>query len=405
MNIPYYIGNRIRETKKGSFIQTISRLTVFTVSVGIAILIITFAILGGFKNQIRKKLVSFDSHIQLKKYELTDAFITSPLVFDSALYRELKAHPEVVSVNTYGLAAGILQENNEVSGVVFKGVNQDFNFNVFATNLVNGRPPSFVDKTEVMLSKKLADRFGLKINDKFSVYFFKGNRPKPRRFTLVGVYQTGIEELDGHFLLGDLELLKNISNWKNEEIGGYELFLKDIDLAENVVEDIEFAENAFFDTEAVLITQKYKYLFQWLNMIDQNAIIMVVIIFVIAFFNLLSTMYLLVMERRNTIGLLKSFGGGAVFLTKVFWYSSVRLILKGVILGNVIAILFCLVQYYTQLIPLDPTNYYMDHVPVLWSWYTWFFINLISLILVGVIILIPILSSVKMNPVKAIKFN
>ncbi len=405
VNVPFYIGSRIRNTKNGSFIQTISNLTVFTVSAGLAILIITYVILGGFKKTIRNKLVSFDSHIQLKKYELTDAYITSPLKFDSTLYNELKSNPEIVSVNTYGLSAGILQEKNEVVGVVFKGVNEDFNQDIFGQNIIEGRLPSFQDKNEVVLSKKLSQKFQLKVGDKFSVYFFHGSRPKPRRFRLVGIYQTGLEEIDEHFMLGDIQMLRGVANWADFEIGGYELFIKNPEMADVVVEDVEFSESAFFDTEAVLITEKYQYLFQWLTMVDQNAVILVIIIFVIVFFNLLSTMYLLVVERRSTIGLLKSLGGGNGMLVKIFWYSSIKLVLKGVFIGNAVAISFCLIQFYTKIIPLDAENYYMESVPILWDWTIWGIINIGTLLVVGLVALIPILSSVKMSPVKAIKFN
>ncbi len=405
MNKAYYIGQRIRKAKQGSFIQTISRLTVFTVAIGVAVMIITYTILGGFKETIKDKLFSFDSHIQLKKFELTDAFITSPMLKDSIYYEELKTNPSITSVNTYGLSAGILQKDHEVGGIVFKGVNKDFNFNVFGQNIISGEALDFEDKKQVLVSNRIAKKFDLKVGNKFKVHFFNGNRPKPRLFIVQGIFETGLEEIDDHFLLGDMTMLRNVSNWSNKEIGGYEIFLTDPFKAKEVVEEIQFSSSNFYDTEAVLITEKYQYLFQWLEMIDQNAIVMVLIIFVIVFFNLLSTMYILVTDRTSTIGLLKAMGGTNVFLAKVFWYSSIQLVLKGIFWGNFIAVVFCLLQLYFKIIPLDPENYYMDAVPILWQWSTWVYINVGTLLLVGVIIIIPISTTIKMKPVEAIRFS
>ena len=405
MNKAYYIGQRIRKTEQGSFIQTISRLTVFTVAIGVAVMLITYAILGGFKQTIKDKLFSFDSHIQLKKFELTDAFITSPIEKDSIFYQELKSHPEITSVNTYGLSAGILQKDQEVGGIVFKGVNEDFNFEIFGRNIVGGKGLDFTDKKQVLLSNRIAKKFDLNLGDQFVVHFFNGNRPKPRKFIVQGIFETGLEEIDSHFILGDMAMLRNVSRWKESEIGGYEIFLNDPYQATNIIEQIEFSNSNFFDTEAVLITEKYQYLFQWLEMIDQNAIVMVLIIFVIVFFNLLSTMYILVIDRTSTIGVLKAMGGTNSFLAKVFWYSSIQLVIKGVFWGNIIAITFCLLQLYLKFIPLDPENYYMDAVPILWEWPTWAIINIGTLLIVALIVIIPIATTIKMKPVEAIKFS
>ena len=138
---------------------------------------------------------------------MTDAFITSPIQHDSVFYQELKSHSEIVSVNTYGLSAGILQKQQEVGGVVFKGVNQDFNFEVFNRNLITGKALDFTDKSQIMLSARIAKKFDLIIGDKLTVYFFNGNRPKPRNFIVQGVFETGLEEIDSHFILGDMEML------------------------------------------------------------------------------------------------------------------------------------------------------------------------------------------------------
>ena len=405
MNKAYYIGKRIRKAEQGSFIKTISSLTVFTVAIGVAVMIITYAILGGFKQTIKDKLFSFDSHIQLKKFELTDAFITSSIELDSAFYQRLNEHPLISSVNTYGLSAGILQKGQEVGGVVFKGVNKDFNFDIFNINKTAGKQIDFKDKKQVMLSNRIAAKFDMVVGDQFTVYFFSGNRPKPRKFILQGIFETGVEEIDEHFILGDISMLQGISRWKDNEIGGYEIFLHDPRQTDIVMDEIEFSSSNYFDTEAVLITEKYQYLFQWLDMVDQNAIVMVIIIFIIVFFNLLSTMYILVTDRTSTIGVLKAMGGSNKFLAKVFWYSSIQLIIKGVIWGNIVAIILCLVQLQYKVIPLDPENYYMNAVPILWKWSTWLMINLGTLVIVGIIIIIPISTTIKMKPVKAIKFN
>ncbi|MDB4835001.1 ABC transporter permease [Cyclobacteriaceae bacterium] len=404
VNVAYYIGKKI-QSSNGSFVKTIANVTVMTVAIGVSLLIVTYSILGGFKQTIREKLVSFDSHIQLKKYELTDAFITSPLVYDSTFYKELQDNPQIASVNTYGLSAGIMQKNNEVAGVVFKGVNKDYNFGLFNLNLLEGRAPSFEDKKEVMLSLPLVKKFDVSVGDQFVVYFFTGKRPKPRKFTLVGVFETGLEEIDSHFMLGDIQMLRNVSNWSENEVGGYELFLNDLSESEQVKEEVEFSNSAYFDTEAVLITDKYQYIFQWLEMIDQNAVILVIIIFIIVFFNLLSTMYILVIDRTSAVGILKAMGGGNVLLAQVFWFSSIRLVLKGLLFGNVVGVAFCLIQLHFQVIPLDPENYYMSAVPIMWDWFSWSLINLVTLLAIGLVISIPIISTIKMKPIKAIRFN
>ena len=416
VNLSFFISNRISVESKGSFSSTISRIAIISIALGLAVLIIAFMVLYGFKREIKRKIYSFSGHLIINKYTLSTSYEETSIVLDDSLIRTLEDYPLTERFQPYAMKAGLVRRlskdagqtsgaKEEIQGVIFKGVDHQFDTSYFKRHLVEGRFPDFsMDgySTEAAFSRKVANYLRLNTGDEVMIYFVQ-DPPRYRKLNVVGIYETGLEEFDEKIVFGDLDLIRRINNWPDSLAGGIELFIKDID-------QLERAENELWNTLDVSlyvdkVTDRYIQIFDWLNLLNRNVMILLTIILFVAGTSIISILLILIMERTQMIGLLRVLGGEVKLIRSVFIWNGLRLIIKGLLWGNVIGIALGLIQFYFELIPLDEATYYMDHVPIEIDIPIILGLNLLILLLVGLTLFIPASIISRVSPVKAVRFD
>ena len=267
------------------------------------------------------------------------------------------------------------------------------------------RFPNFTEEeytTDVVISEKLAKLLQIEVKDKLLMYFVQ-NPPRYRQLTITGIFQTGLEEFDERIIIGDVGMIQRLNDWEPDQVGGYEIFLKqgtDIDEAETEIFD-KVNSDQFVNNSK----QKYNQYFEWLDLLNQNVRVFLGLILFVACFNMAAVLFILIMERTNMIGLLKAVGADNGLIRRIFYFSGIRLTLKGLLYGNVLALGLAALQYHFQIIPLDAENYYMSYVPILWDVKSILLINLAVLLLVGVALTLPTFLVTRLKPIKAIRFD
>ncbi len=372
---------------------------------GLAVMIISFAILGGFKDRIYQKIFSFGAHLQVSYFEVNDTFQEKPVSTESKLYRQYKRIPEIAHIQSFSLKAALLKTENEVQGVVLKGIGRDFNQAAFLPNMKEGKlvtPGDTSYSLDMVISRKLANQLNLKLNDDVFLYFVQ-TPPRVRKLTISGIYETGMEEFDESIALCDIALLQRLNNWGNNEVGGFEIFLKDFNQIE------EAAGKVFnlmdFYMKVVPVTEQYLQIFDWLSLLNNNVAIFLALILFVACFNMVAIVLILIMERTQMIGLLKALGSQDGQVRRIFLISGIRLVGEGLLWGNIAGIGFCALQYFFHLIPLDAEAYYMDTVPIEWNFPLIMVLNAVVFVLVTLILLIPTAIISRIQPVKALRFS
>lgn len=400
-----FISNRIQKTKNQSFTSTVSKIGIGSITIGLVVMILSYAILLGFKRTIKDKLFSLSSHIQVSKITLNQSFEETPTELNTQFYKNYRKVSEIRHVQGIANKAGMLKSETELSGVVMKGVGKDYDWQTFNENLIEGRKIQFNDTTysnEVIISKALANKLKLAVNKDVIIYFIQ-NPPKIRKLKVVGIYETGLEEFDKSFIIGDLALIQKINNWNNHTIGHLEIFVKDFDKLENVYDTV--LEQIDTTQQALKVTEMYPQIFDWLQLLDRNIVIVLVLILIVASFNMISVLLVMMMERTPMIGLLKSMGANNYLIRKVFIFNGLDIIIKGLVFGNIIGIGLCAIQYFFKIIPLDPESYYMNYVPIEWNWMNILMLNILTIVMVILVISIPTFIIARMKIVDALKFK
>ncbi len=400
MNLPYFISQRISINKAGTFSSTIHKVAVFSVGIGLAVMIIAFAIMMGFKNTIKNKIYNFSGHIQITKYVNSNSYNENPLKLPDDL--DL---PEIKNIIPFSFKAGLVQTDEEVEGLLFKGVGEAFDKESFNKYLNEGRFIQFKTEgysTEVVLSKFQMSRLKLKLGDKIVMHFFQ-DPPRARKLSIVGVYESGMEEFDKQIVLGDIGLARRLNNWSTEYAGGYEVHLNNVDQIENVQQKLY--DKYGYDLYVQKTSNKFLQVFEWLSLIDNNVNILLFMVLFVASFNMISIILILILERTPMIGTLKALGATNGLIRKIFVYNGMHMIFKGLLIGNVFGLGIAFIQWKFKLITLDPTNYYMSYVPIEFNMGVLVLLNLLVLGLVSAILILPTLFVAKVEPIKAIKFD
>lgn len=406
MNLPYFISKRINTTDKGSFSSIIHRVAIASVALGIAIMVISFMVLGGFQNNIKDKIFTFSGHIQIKKFSLKNSFEAEPIFMTAERMLAVKSDPYVRHIQEFAHKPGLINRDGENFGLLFKGVSSSFDRASFSDYMIEGEIPLLdttkVINTDVMLSQRMADRMDVKIGDQLVTVFIM-DPPKTRSMIVKGIFNTGLDSFDEQIVIGDIGIIRSLNNWTEGQVGGYEVFINDVDKLAEADDSIIQKVSVNHYTERV--DTKFVQIFDWLNLLSQNVYILIALILFVACFNMISVLFILIMERTQMIGSFKAFGATNRLIRRIFAYNGVRLVIKGLLLGNLIAIVFGVLQYYFQIIPLEPSAYYMDHVPIDWNWASTIGINLMTLVIVALVLVIPTAVISRISPVKAIRFD
>ena len=384
------------------------------IAIGLVVMMLSVAIALGFKQEVRDKVIGFGSHIQVANFTRTDVYETRPVVGSDSIRQVIRqASPGVEHIQRFAIKPGMLKTDDNFQGIILKGIAQEYDTTFLANHLVEGRIPHFTDSVasgEVLVSRQVADKMGLHVGDKINTYYIEKN-VRARRFTISGIFQTHFTEYDDRFFITDLYTASRLNNWKDRDlVSGMELqILPDASL-EQCADEVASVINRQTDRYgnaylAQSIEQLYPSIFAWLEVLDTNVVVILVLMLGVAGFTMISGLLILILERTNMIGILKALGAPDLTIRRIFLYFSAFLILKGMFWGNLIGISLCLAQKYGGIVHLDPKTYYVEVVPVLIDVPLLLLLNLFTL-LVSVLMLVgPSLLISRIKPVKAIRFE
>lgn len=400
-----FISSRIRHNQTGSFSSTVARIGVTSIAIGIAVGILSFGVLFGFKDVIQQKLFLFGSHIRVTTFSPGNHYEEGPLPKQSVMTDYISTLPEVRHWQSVAHLSAILKTPDELKGIIFKGIGKDYDSTLLHQSLIEGRSIMYPDSgysNEIIISKKIASQLRLKSGDDVLVYFVQ-NPPRTRKLTIAGIYQTDMEEFDNSLILGDLGLIQRLNNWGTDTVGTYEIYLHDFQKIDATADKID--EHADFATHVQKVTDLFSPVFEWLSMLDTNTAVFLTLILFVACFNMISVLLVMIMERTPLIGLLKTLGSPNAQIRHIFLQVGLHIVIKGMLIGNCVGIGLCLIQSHFKLIPLDPINYFMDTVPIQLNWTVIVLINLATLLLVALVLLIPTLVISKIQPLRALLFK
>jgi lipoprotein-releasing system permease protein len=414
MNLPYFIAQRlIKGRREGtSFSRPINIIAIIGIAMGLAVMILAVAILTGFKQQIREKVVGFGSHIQIMNFDSNISFETTPISDTQSFIPRIKEIPGIAHIEVFATKAGIIRTDEDIQGVVLKGIGSDFNWSYFKSNMVDGSVFTVSDTgrtDKVIISKKIADMLRLKTGDSFAMLFIQ-DPPRMRKFTISGIYETSLEEFDKIYVFCDIGHIKRLNGWNDDQVSGFEIFIDKFDKLDEMTSAVRDAigykitqEDTKFKVTNIRI--RYPQIFDWLNFQDINVIIIILLMLVVAGFNMISGLLILILEKTNMIGVLKSLGAEDITIRRVFIYQAAYLIGKGLFWGNFVGIGLAYLQLKTGLITLDPTSYYIKTVPVNLELGHILLLNAGTMVAIILMLLVPSQLISRITPVKAIRYD
>jgi lipoprotein-releasing system permease protein len=390
------------------------RIAIIGIALGLAIMILAVAIVVGFKKEVRNKVIGFGSHIQITNFDSNTSYETIPVMISDTLLRELQNYPGVRHVEQFATKQGILKTENDFQGIVLKGIDEHFDWTFFKAHLKEGE--SFTvdpDKitTDVMISRYMANLLELRCDDSFLAYFnIQDDVWRARRLHIRGIYETGFTDYDRIFVYADIKQVRQLNGWEQDAASGLQLYVHNYSQLDEITEQLYFhlidkqdrAGNTFYVRSIIDLNLM---IFNWLSVLDINVVVILFLMMAVSGFTMISGLLIIILERTNMIGVLKALGQNSRSIRSVFLYISFFLIGKGMIWGNVIALIICFVQSRFRLIALDPAVYYLDAVPVDINFVNWFLINLGALVVSLLMMLGPSYLITKINPARTIRFE
>lgn len=372
-------------------------------------MIISVATGLGLQQKIRQKVSAFNGHIIISNYdENTSDVSVKPISIYQDFYPKFKNVEGIHHVQAVASKAGIIRTETAFEGIILKGVGKDYDWTNLKEFLVSGKLPHFSGSlnNEILISEYLAKRLGLKTGDQFSTYFMKdgGNGlPNLRVFKILGIYNSGFQEFDSNYIIGDIRHIQRLNKWSADQIGQFEVFIDDFSQIETKGAEVYKQTTSTLNTKTIV--QKYYYIFEWLKLFDFNIFVILIVMIVVSTINMVVALLVLILERTQMIGILKAIGAANWSVRKVFLYNAFYLILRGLFWGNLIGIGMILVQQYFGIVKLDPASYYVTEAPVYLSWDYILLLNLGTIIICLIVLLIPSYIITKISPVKAIRFD
>jgi len=410
---PFISKRLIRERSKGaSFSRPINLIAIIGIALGLAVMILAIAILTGFKTEIRNKIVGFAGHIQVLNFDSNYSYETVPISSDQEFVMKIREDERFSQIQVFGTKAGIIKTDDNIQGVVLKGVDSNYDWSFFKKNLVEGNVLDLNDSIRsdgVIISSIISVMLNLKLNDSFAMYFVQ-DPPRSRVFTVEGIYETSVEEMDKIFVVCDIGHIRRLNGWQEDQISGFEIMVdnfNDIDLLTFEVRDA-IGYKIIEDQEQLKVTNiriKYPQIFDWLNFQDTNVVVILILMLLVAGFNMVSGLLILILEKTNMIGILKALGSDDNLIRKVFIYQSAYLISTGLIWGNILGVGFAFLQKKFSLISLDPSSYYLTTVPINLNLIHILLLNAGTMSIILLMLLIPSQLISRITPVKAIRFN
>ena len=397
MNLEFHIARRMAHSTDGRSRSVMERIAIFAVALSVAVMVVSLAVIVGFKTEISEKMSAFSAHVVVTDVGGVQRLNAEPFTENEALRRLIASHDGFVRMQRYAERGGIVRTNEAVEGVVLKGVGVDYDWRPVSEWLVEGALPRVGDSIrtkDVLISRSLSDRLQLGVGDRIELLFVETDEaPHRDRFKISGLYSSGMEEMDNRVVFTDIRNVQRLSLWSADEISGYEVFLSSLDRAEAFAEELDnnllYSDEELPAVTAVAVQRLYPNIFDWLKAHDVNAAVILVIMLVVAFFNMSAALLILVFERIRMIGVLKALGMQHRSLRRIFLYRALYIALRGLVWGNVVGVTLCVVQALFEVVKLDSEGYLLSAVPIGLEWGWWLLLNVGFVASIVVLMLLP----------------
>jgi len=391
---------------KGRYSRPVIRISVLSIALSLTVMFVSIAILTGFRREIRDKVTGFTGHIQITRFSENSNLIPYPVSRQQPFLRVLLNHPKIKHIQVYATKAGIINAYDQMQGVLLKGVGEDYDWTFFRKRLAEGQIPDFRDssqKNDVLISRSLADFLNLKLHDNIRMYFIVGDHTVGRKFRLTGIFETGFDEFDRLFVIGNIQHIQKINGWTRDQVGGFEIILKDF---RDIVSMGKFVYHQIgFQLDASTIYQLKPQIFDWLDLQDMNVVIILALMIVVSAITMISTLLILILERTSMIGVLKALGMPNRRIRKIFIYHALYILGWGIGFGNLMGFSLCLAQQKWGIVGLPQESYYVPVVPVNLDVLNILLLNCITVLSCFLMLLVPSMIITRVNPVKAIRFS
>jgi len=411
LNFEHFIAKRLLTTKdhKSSISAPIIKIAITAIALGMIMMIVSIATGIGLQQKIRQKVAAFSGHIIISNFNGNESDVSiEPISIHQNFYPKFKTIEGINHVQAVATKVGIIRTATDFEGIIYKGVGKDYDWNNIKEYLVAGTIPNLNGQlnNEIVISEYLANRLNLKLGTTFNTFFMKQNGnglPNIRRFKIVGIYNSGLQEFDSSYILGDLRHLQRMNRWSPYQVGCFEVFITDFTQIKQKGDEV------YQETSSVLksqtIEEKFSYIFDWLKLFDFNIVVILIIMIVVSTINMVVALLVLILERTQMIGILKSMGANNWSIRKLFLYNAFYLILRGLFWGNFIGIGFLVIQKYFGIIKLPPENYYVTVAPVDINLFYIALLNIGTVLVCLLVLLIPSYLITKIVPAKTIRFD
>ena len=411
MNLEYFIAKRLITAKdyKSSISSPIIKIAISAIAIGMIMMIVSVATGIGLQQKIRDKVSAFNGHIIISNYDNNQSEVTLvPVSKNQDFYPKFNSVPGLSHIQAIASKAGIIRTETAFEGIILKGVGTDYQWDNIKEYIVSGKLPDFSKNLnqEVLISQLLANRLNLKAGDSFNTFFIKEDQnklPNIRRFKITGIFNSGFQDFDATYIIGDIRHIQRINKWKPDQVGAFEVFASDFANIKSIGEQVYEQTSSTLDTKTII--EKYSYIFEWLKLFDLNIIIILAVMILVATINMVVALLVLILERTQMIGILKALGSNNWSVRKIFLYNAFYLIIRGLFWGNLIGISLLLIQRYFGIIKLNPENYYVNQAPVYINLGYILLLNLLTITVCFLVLLIPSYIITKISPVKAIRFD
>ena len=405
MNLSFFIAKCLIGKSEHRFSRPVMRVAILAVSLSIAVMLISIATISGFQNEIRDKVIGYGSHIQVTHFSKDNSFESKILPNSSELKNKISKIDGVVDVQKFATKAGLIKTDEEIYGIVLKGVDQNYSFSFFENYLLEGEIPIYNSEkisNEIIISSTIASKLKMKVGDAFTTYFIQ-QPTRARKFSISAIYNSGLSEFDDLYIVGDLKHIQKLNKWSKNQCGGLEIKSSSI---EKLSETTKLINGEIgYDLIAQNITDLNPQLFNWLKLQDINVIIIIVLMMLVALINITTLLFILILERIQMIGILKSMGLSDWGIRKIFLYFTNYIMTRGLLFGNVFALTLLLIQKVFKVVKLDQATYYMSEVPIHFDLKDILLLNLGTITISFIVLIIPTYLVSKIRPIKTIRFE
>lgn len=403
--------------QKKSIAAPVVKIAIGSIVLGIAVMILTVSIVTGFKNEIKNKAIGLSGDVVISAYTNNNSFEQEPISMQAPFLKELNTDKGIKHIQPFATKNAIIKTADENEGIIIKGVDSHYDWAFIKQYLLQGKIPVYQDSISsdtILVSNTMALKLNAKVGDKLLTYFVSrkhtedsslslGYEQRVRKFIVGGIYQTGFTDIDNNIVFAHLKQIQKLNYWSATQAGGFEIELKDFSTLDMETEIIN--ETVGQNVEAKSVKHIYPTLFSWLSLLDSNAVIIITLMILVAVINMISALLILILERSNTIGLLKALGANNHLVRKIFLFQSFKMLLQGLLIGNLIGIALTLLQQHFKLIKLAPESYYVSFVPAELHLNQLLLLNLLTVSCCLVMMLLPVLIISKVSPVKSLKFK